>query len=339
MTLQNYFKHSSQIVPGLLVCIGVAAAAYLFERLELAVFGVGPLEALVFAIVIGIVTRTALPSRKSWQPGISFSSKTLLEIAIVLLGASLSFGTLWSAGATLVVCVVAIVVISICVSFLVARLCGLSDRLAMLIACGNSICGDSAVVAVAPVIDADSDEVAAALAFTAVLGVASLLILPLIYVYAGMTARQYGALAGLTVYAVPQVLAAAAPAGLVAVQTGTVIKLLRVLMLGPVIFVLGLLRTDHRDCARAQRGLVPWFIIGFIVVVIARSMGLIPTALIPILLKISGGLTVVAMAALGLSVNMRTVAGAGRRVLFAASASLLSLTTMSYCCVVLVLAK
>ena len=66
---------------------------------------------------------------------------------------------------------------------------------------------------------------------------------------------------------------------------------------------------------------------------------LIPTALIPILLTISGGLTVVAMAALGLSVNMRTVASKGRRVLFAASASLLSLTTMSYCCVVLVLAK
>ncbi|EJB08106.1 putative membrane protein [Rhizobium leguminosarum bv. trifolii WSM597] len=339
MTLQNCFKHSRQNLPGLLVCIAVAATAYLFERLEHAVFGVGFLEALVFAIVIGVVTRTTLPGKKSWQPGISFSSKTLLEIAIVLLGASLSFGTLRSAGVTLVACVVAIVVISICVSFLVARLCGLSGRLAMLIACGNSICGNSAIVAVAPVIDADSDEVAAALAFTAVLGVASVLMLPLLYVYAGMTVTQYGALAGLTVYAVPQVLAAAAPAGLIAVQTGTVIKLLRVLMLGPVIFVLGLLQKDHGDCAQPQRGLVPWFIIGFIIVVIARSMGLIPAVLIPIFLTTSSGLTVVAMAALGLSVNIRTVASAGGRVILAASASLLLLTAMSYFAIIAVLAR
>lgn len=339
MTLHNCYNRSRQIVPGLLVCIAVAAAAYLFERLEHAVFGVGLLEALVFAIVIGIITRTALPGKTSWQPGISFSSKTLLEIAIVLLGASLSLGTLRSAGATLVVCVVAIVVLSICASFLVARFCGLSSRLALLIACGNSICGNSAIVAVAPVIEADSDEVAAALAFTAVLGVASVLILPLMYFYAGMTVTQYGALAGLTVYAVPQVLAAAAPAGLVAVQTGTLIKLLRVLMLGPVIFVLGIIRKDRSDCAHAQRGLVPWFIIGFIIVVIARSMGLIPAAIIPFLLTLSSALTVLAMAALGLSVNIRTVASAGGRVILAASASLLFLTAMSYCGVITVLAR
>ncbi len=126
-----------------------------------------------------------------------------------------------------------------------------------------------------------------------------------------MTVTQYGALAGLTVYGVPQVLAAAAPAGLVAVQIGTLIKLLRVLMLGPVILVLSILQKGRNDCAHTQRRLVPWFIKGIIIVVIARSMGLIPPAIIPVLLTVSSTLTVLAMAALGLSVDVRTIVTAG----------------------------
>jgi uncharacterized integral membrane protein (TIGR00698 family) len=333
-------KASRQILPGLIVCTAVAAVAYACEHLEHSVFGIGLLDALVFAIILGIAIRTALPCKPSWQPGISFSSKTLLEVAIVLLGASISFGTLRTAGSTLVVCVVTIVVTSICVSFAVARLFGLSSRLAMLIACGNSICGNSAIVAVASVIDADSDEVAAGLAFTAVLGIVAMLSLPILYAYAGLTATQYGALAGLTVYAVPQVVAAAAPAGLIAVQMGTVIKLLRVLMLGPVILTLGVMQKNSAgsEGEHSYRGLVPWFIIGFIMVVIIRSTGAIPDSVIPVLLSISSALTVVAMAALGLCVNVRTVCSAGGRVILAASISLLLLTAMGYFCVFMVLA-
>jgi uncharacterized integral membrane protein (TIGR00698 family) len=327
------FSKTRQITPGLVVCLMVAGAAYVLARVQHALLGAGFLEALVFAIILGIITRTVLSERKSWRPGINFSSKTLLEIAIVLLGASISFATIRSAGLTLIISVVAIVTLSIYVSFAVARLLGLSPRLAMLIACGNSICGNSAIVAVAPVIEANSDEVASALAFTAVLGVASVLLLPLLYVYAGLGAAQYGALAGLTVYAVPQVLAAAAPAGLIAVQTGTVIKLLRVLMLGPVIFTLGILqgRAARREGRSTSRGhIVPWFIIGFVIVVVIRSLGFIPPSVVTVLLTISSGLTVVAMAGLGLSVDVRTVASAGGRVILASSISLLLLIAVSY---------
>lgn len=328
----NFFQ-LRKIIPGLMICVLVAGAAYLLGRIQHALLGAGFLEPLVFAIIIGIIIRTMLSEKASWRPGISFSSKTLLEIAIVLLGASISFATIKNAGLTLIISVAAIVTLSIYVSFAVARLLGLSPRLAMLIACGNSICGNSAIVAVAPVIEANSDEVASALAFTAVLGVASVLLLPLLYVYAGLGAAQYGAIAGLTVYAVPQVLAAAAPAGLIAVQTGTVIKLLRVLMLGPVIFTLGILngraaRREGRTTSRSH--LVPWFIIGFMVVVVIRSLGLIPPNLVDMLLAISSGLTVVAMAGLGLSVDIRTVASAGGRVILASTISLLLLIAVSY---------
>src|SRR3546814_8154148 len=103
----------------------------------------------------------------------------------------------------------------------------------MLIACGNAICGNSAIAAVAPVIDAESDDVAAAIGFTAVLGVVVVLAMPGLAALAGFEGAKAGALAGLTVYAVPQVLAAAAPMGPAAVQMGTLVKLTRVLTLGP----------------------------------------------------------------------------------------------------------
>src|SRR5690606_37559890 len=101
----------------------------------------------------------------------------------------------------------------------------------VLVACGNSICGNSAIAAVAPVIGATSRDVAASIAFTAVLGIGMVLSLPLLVPLLDLSETQFGVLAGLTVYAVPQVLAATTPVGALSVQLGTLVKLVRVLML------------------------------------------------------------------------------------------------------------
>lgn len=194
--------------------------------------------------------------------------------------------------------------------------------MALLIACGNSICGNSAIAAVAPVIGADSDDVGASIAFTAVLGVVVVLGLPLLGIALGMSGLAFGALAGLTVYAVPQVIATASPLGATAMQMGTLVKLVRVLMLGPVCLVLSLVAkrlaprvspdgevvagepaTKRPDLAH----LVPWFIIGFLALVACRSLGLVPTATIAPIERVTTLLTVVSMAALGLGVDIRIV--------------------------------
>src|SRR5690606_16194235 len=109
-----------------------------------------------------------------------------------------------------------------------------------LIACGNSICGNSAIAAVAPVIGARDDEVAASIGFTAVLGIVAVLVLPVVAGLLGFSEARFGILAGMTVYAVPQVLAATSAAGAVALHFGTIVKLVRVLMLGPVCLMLAL---------------------------------------------------------------------------------------------------
>jgi len=242
---------------------------------------------------------------------------------------------------------VVIVAGAILLSFAIGRLLGLRQRLAILVACGNSICGNSAIAAVAPVIGADADDVAASIAFTAVLGVIVVLLLPILGTVLNMSQIGYGALAGLTVYAVPQVIAAAAPMGAISVQVGTLVKLTRVLMLGPVCLVLSLLSGRlHADTdepapdvnagGRSRRGrprlhqLVPWFIIGFLAMVALRSANLIPTAALLPIATAATALTVIAMAALGLGVDVRTVSKAGRAVTMTVILSLLALGSVSF---------
>ena len=336
----------ARLLPGLLLCAAVTIAAYALAALETELLGRDWLEALVLAILIGTAVRTAWTPSGRWQPGIRFGAKFLLEVAVVLLGAAVSATTILSIGIPLLAGIAGLVVVAICASFLIGRLLGLPVRMALLVACGNSICGNSAIAAVAPVIGADSKDIAASIAFTAVLGVVVVLALPLFGFAVGMSDMQFGALAGLTVYSVPQVIAAAAPMGTAAVRTATLIKLVRVLMLGPVCLALSLVAPRLREEPDAPGGrltagdrpkpglppihhLVPWFIIGFVALVAARSLDLLPHALLAPASGAATLLTVVSMAALGLGVDIRIVARAGGRVTAAVVLSLLVLGAIS----------
>ena len=326
------------LIPGITLCALVVIAALLLERLETALFGRAWIDALVVAILIGAAVRTAWAPGPRWRPGIDVSAKLLLEIAVVLLGASLDAALVAAIGIGLLAGIAAIVAIILPVSFGIGLALGLSPRLAVLVACGNSICGNSAIAAVAPLVGAKSDEVAASIAFTAVLGVAVVLLLPLIGAGLGMTGIAYGALAGLTVYAVPQVVAATAPVAASAVQVGTLVKLVRVLMLGPVCLALAPLARRFRDpgdesAAPRRPGLarlVPWFVLGFLAMAALRTVGAIPAALVEPIDTASGLLMLVAMAALGLGVDVRSVARSGAQVTVTVLLSLVALGSISF---------
>ncbi|NPD70208.1 putative sulfate exporter family transporter [Lichenicola cladoniae] len=340
------FDSVRRTLPGIGLCVLVTGAATLMAVLERRVFGTAWLESLVLAIIIGTVVRTAWMPSARWQAGISFSAKMLLEIAVVLLGASVSARTVLAAGPGLLVGIAAVVVLAISCSYGIGRLFGLPHRMATLVACGNSICGNSAIAAVAPVIGADGEDVAASIAFTALFGVVLVLLLPLAVPLLHLSGLQYGALAGLTVYAVPQVLAATAPVGTVAVQLGTLVKLVRVLMLGPVVLVLSLLTRRLRDetdeaaphltagdrpkqAGLPLHKLVPWFIIGFLGLATLRSLGMVPHVMLQPASWAASLLTVVSMAALGLGTDLRVAVRAGARVTAVVLLSLLALGLLS----------
>ncbi len=336
---------TGHVLPGVGLCLVVTLAASLLAEIERRLFGAAWLEALVLAIVVGAAVRTCWTPDARWRPGIEFSAKMLLEIAVVLLGASVSAGAVLAVGPALLAGIAAVVVLAIACAYGIGRLFGLPPRMATLVACGNSICGNSAIAAVAPVIGADGEDVAASISFTALFGVLLVPVLPLLVPLLHLSGLQYGALAGLTVYAVPQVLAATAPAGPLAVQIGTLVKLVRVLMLGPVVLALTLLTRRLRDetderaphVTAGQRPkpgrlpihrLVPWFIVGFLGLAALRSCGLIPTAVLHPASGAASLLTVVSMAALGLGTDIRTAARAGFRVTAVVVLSLLALGLM-----------
>ncbi|MCI0752839.1 YeiH family protein [Teichococcus vastitatis] len=303
------------LLPGIALCGAVALFAGILAWVETALWGRAWLDALVLAILLGTALRTLRPLPAAAAPGIAFSAKMLLEVAVMLLGASLSVTALLAAGPGLIAGIAAVVALSIAAAYVIGRGFGLPRKMAVLVACGNSICGNSAIAAVAPVIGAQARDVAAAIAFTAVLGVGVVLALPLLVPLLGLDPLQYGVVAGLTVYAVPQVLAAAAPAGSLAVQMGTLVKLVRVLMLGPVVLGLSVLAARRDAAAGVGRPgigkLVPWFILGFLAMAALRAFGLIPAALLPPIAGVAEALTLLAMAALGLGVDVRVVARAG----------------------------
>ncbi|PYE89278.1 YeiH family protein [Phyllobacterium leguminum] len=318
------------ILPGIFLTGCVAGLAMLLQMLEIHFIGRAWLEGLVLAILIGAAVRTFLRPGVRFDAGVRFSAKTLLEIAIVLLGASISAGAIAAAGPALIIGIVGVVIVAIMMSYCIGRFLCLPHRLAVLVACGNSICGNSAIAATAPAIGAHGDDIAASIAFTTVLGVVVVLLLPLLVPLLGLSATQYGVLAGLTVYAVPQVLAATAPVAQLSVQLGTLVKLVRVLMLGPVILVLALTGAGNGIGKPSLHRLVPWFIVGFLAMMALGSFGFIPSALHAPMETTATFLTVFSMAALGLGVDVRTVARSGGRVTLAAVLSLLALGTVSY---------
>ncbi len=324
-------KEGLRFIPGLALCAGISLAAIGLQRLEEHWTGRPWLEALVIAILLGTVVRTCWTPGSRWVPGIGLSGKTLLEIAVMLLGASVSFRAVAEAGLGLILGVAFVVVVALGASYGLCRVLGLPKRMAVLVACGNSICGNSAIAAVAPVIGARGEDVASSIAFTAILGVIVVLALPLLVPLLALTDTQYGILAGLSVYAVPQVLAATMPVGMVSVQIGTLVKLLRVLMLGPVVLVLSfIMGTRGKGSSRPSlTRLVPWFIVGFLGLAALRSAGLIPDMLLGAIMPTATILTVISMAALGLGVDLKVLGRVGGRVTLAVTLSLVVLVAVS----------
>ncbi|MFN5487154.1 MAG: YeiH family protein, partial [Bradyrhizobium sp.] len=338
--MQGVLKGIILLIPGILLCGAVTVISLGIQAAEERVFDHPYIEALVVAILLGMAVRTAWDPSERQRAGIAFSAKQQLEVAVMLLGASISFAAILASGWLLIGAIAATVVVMLAVSYGLARLLGLKTKLAILIACGNSICGNSAIAAVAPVIEADGDDIASSISFTAILGVLMVLGLPLLIPLLKLTATQYGILAGLTVYAVPQVLAATVPAGIVSTQIGTLVKLVRVLMLGPIVVALSLVVARRREGGPAKEGaaktasispfkLVPWFIIGFLVLAALRSFQLVPDIAIAPVTRTAAILTVLSMAALGLGVDVRVLSTVGGRVTAAVTLSLMLLLGLS----------
>ena len=306
-----------RVLPGVLVSAVITAIAFVLAAIQESVIDHAILEPLVLSLILGLLLRMAWTPPAVFEKGIAFSGKQLLEFAIVVLGITLNLGAIVDAGWKLIVSVLLLVSMTLVVGIAVGKAMGLSVKLATLIAVGNAICGNSAIAAVAPVIRARKEDVAAAIALTAVWGVGVVLVLPLLVPLLDLSDERFGTVAGLSVYAVPQVLAATFSVSVVAVQVGSLVKLTRVIMLGPVVALFAWLYRNEGEVAQ-RPGLskfLPWFVIGFFICAGIRTMGLIPDNLVEPATNLSRVLTAIAMAGLGLGVDIRSIRHSGGPVL------------------------
>jgi uncharacterized integral membrane protein (TIGR00698 family) len=317
-----------KIAPGILICVGAALVAQVLHVVESSLFNDAWLDAIVIALVVGFATRSIFGLHERFVPGVAFTSKQLLEFAVMLLGATVTVEGLQALGLNVLVGIVAIVVLSIAATYAISRMFGLPKRQSVLIACGNSICGNSAIAAVSSVIKAKPQETASAIAFTTVLGVIVVLFLPLAYFRGGLGEYEYGILAGLTVYAVPQVLAATVPVGVTSMQVAALVKLVRVAMLGPVVLSVSLVHGMGQGQFRLK-SLLPWFLAGFALLAMLRIGGVIPEWSEKPITIAAKFITVISMAAIGFSINISDLKKSALRVSFVVSLSLALLISIS----------
>lgn len=287
------------ILPGLLLCLAVATVAVGVQRFD-RLAGFSP---LILAIVLGMVFRNAL-GLPSWAAaGVAFAMRPLLRIAIALLGLQLGFQHLMLIGVSGAAIIVGLAASTFLFTVWFGRLIGCDRALSQLLAAGTSICGASAVVAANTVVRARDEDVAYAVACVTLFGTIAMFLFPFIASVVGLDAWTYGFWVGASVHEVAQVVAAAFQLGPDAGEAGTIVKLARVMLLAPLILALGLSAQTTRTAER-RAAPVPWFIVGFMALLVLNSVVEIPADLKLGVAEVTAFMMAVALAAVGLAVDI-----------------------------------
>jgi uncharacterized integral membrane protein (TIGR00698 family) len=250
-----------------------------------------PVEPVMIAIVLGMILSNLCTLPKALQVGIKFSVKKLLPLGIILLGARLNFGEMLKVGLTGLALSALETVVALALLLLLARWMNLPRKLGTLLGVGTAICGGTAIVATAPVIEAEDKDVAFSVATVTLLGLVAMFTLPFLGHLLDMSSKQFGIWAGLAIHQTPQVVAAGyayspnnAEYSPVAGDTATIVKMARVCLLAPVVFLLGLVYARNKARQNGETGgkrinyfhLFPMFVLGFVAMALLNTLGLLP---------------------------------------------------------------
>ena len=300
---------------------------------------------VTIAILLGaIVAAIGGPRLGPLAPGLRFAAQRVLRLGIVLLGARLSLAEIARIGLPATGVIVVTMALSFAVVLAVARVVRVDGRLALLIAVGSAVCGNTAIVATAPVIGARAREVAYAIATITLFGTVAVFLYPAIGRVVGVDESTFGLWSGVAVHDTSQVIATSAAFGPEALDVATVVKLIRNALMAPVLLVIAAIwaaRADGTDGTAGSVGggvrrAVPLFVFGFLALAGLRSIGLIDAGQAATLDGVAKAFVLVALAGVGLSIRFgelrdmswRPIA-VGFSVAFAVgAASLVAITTL-----------
>lgn len=333
------YNVNKENIEGIIFCFLMAIPAWFLGKI-MPIIG-GP----VFSILIGILVAGLLKDgKKTFQPGINFVSKKVLQYAVILLGFGLNLQMIIRVGRISIPIIVCTIATSLIVSYILCKALNIPRRISVLVGVGSSICGGSAIAATAPVIDADSDEIAQAISVIFFFNVIAALIFPILGDILGLSNSGFAMFAGTAINDTSSVTAAASSwdsihrTGSAVLDSATIVKLTRTLAIIPITFCLSLYETKMSGVEEGKKinflAMLPRFILYFILcsiitslfdlaigkgVITGRSASMV-TGFFALMKKFSKFFIVMAMGAIGLNTDIvKLIKTGGKPLLLGAS--------------------
>lgn len=307
---------------GVVLCLAIALPAYYLGK-QLPLIG-GP----VFAILMGMIITFMIKDKTKVQSGITYTSKKILQYAVILLGFGMNLGDIVKTGSSSLPIIISTITTSLIVAYVLYKVLKMPSKISTLIGVGSSICGGSAIAATAPVIEADDEEIAQAISVIFLFNILAALIFPTLGGILGLSNNGFGLFAGSAVNDTSSVTATAAAWDGIhnsnTLDQATIVKLTRTLAIIPITLVLAFKRT--RDAEKSEstfnlKKIFPFFILFFILASIITTVFNLPSAVTAPIKDLSKFFIVMAMAAIGLNTNIVKLVKSGAKPIF-----------MGFCC-------
>jgi uncharacterized integral membrane protein (TIGR00698 family) len=310
-------------IPGVLLCLAIAVPSWFLVMFVPALEVIG---APVIAIIVGMILSLIIKKKDAFTSGIAFTSKKILQYAVILLGFGLNLATIGKVGLTSLPIIISTIATSLIVAFIMYKLLKVPSKTATLIGVGSSICGGSAIAATAPVIDADDEEIAQSISVIFLFNVIAALIFPTLGGFLGMSNEGFALFAGTAVNDTSSVTAAASTwdsmhgTGSMVLDSATIVKLTRTLAIIPITLVLAFVRMRKEKNGNTSsktkvslKKIFPMFILYFVLASVITTIATsvltgqaldIANNIFGFLKQLSKFFIVMAMAAIGLNTNI-----------------------------------
>lgn len=321
-------KNLKESLWGIALCLLIAVPSYILGTF-FPIIG-GP----VFGIIIGMIITVFYKNKAKTQTGITFTSKKILQYAVILLGFGMNLSSIAKTGAQSLPIIISTISISLIVSFVLFKVVHIQPKIATLIGVGSSICGGSAIAATAPVIDADDEEIAQSISVIFLFNIIAALIFPTLGSVLGLSNEGFGLFAGTAINDTSSVTAAATAwdgiHGSNTLDAATVVKLTRTLAIIPITLVLAVYRTKKEKSGEGTRvsikSIFPFFILYFVLASVITTVfyALFPSgdihdggaAVFGFLKNLSKFFIVMAMSAIGLNTDIVKLVKSGGKPIF-----------------------
>jgi uncharacterized integral membrane protein (TIGR00698 family) len=300
---------------GIIVSLCIAIIAYFFGNYFSLIGGA------IFGILIGIGIGNITPPKPSFAEGINFTSKKILQWAVIILGSGLSLRQVYVTGVASVLIILVTITAAFIAVFVAGRMLKVDFNLKSLIGVGTAICGGSAIAAISPIIEAEDQEIAYAISTVFLFNVVAVFIFPAFGYALGLTQLGFGLFAGTAINDTSSVVAAGYTFGNAAGDYATIVKLTRTIMIVPIALgfvALMMVRKKHE--AQQVRGshyhpikIFPWFILGFLLMSALNTSGVLDKTMIAVLKEAGKFLIIMALSAIALKTDLRKMLGTGLR--------------------------